>query len=67
MTIPSSVDRTIVQRDGDHVVLLFTQYTPYQLKDGPWDEEMKKKYAQHGTSTIRETSDFLLCSIQSDR
>ncbi|PAV77815.1 hypothetical protein WR25_01371 isoform A [Diploscapter pachys] len=54
MTIPSSVDRTIVQRDGDHVVLLFTQYTPYQLKDGPWDEEMKKKYAQHVFSQIDE-------------
>ncbi|CAI5449633.1 unnamed protein product [Caenorhabditis angaria] len=46
MTIPSSVDRTIVDGDG-HVVLLFTQYTPFTLSDGPWTEEKKLEYAKH--------------------
>lgn len=49
MTIPSVVDRSLVEGDeSSHVVSLFTQYTPYQLKDGPWTEERKEAYARHG-------------------
>ncbi|XP_029653702.2 pyridine nucleotide-disulfide oxidoreductase domain-containing protein 2-like [Octopus sinensis] len=45
MVIPSSVDSTI-SPPGSHVVLLFTQYTPYTLKNGLfWDEEARKNYA----------------------
>uniref|UniRef100_A0A183G9N1 Amino_oxidase domain-containing protein n=1 Tax=Heligmosomoides polygyrus TaxID=6339 RepID=A0A183G9N1_HELPZ len=48
MTIPSVVDRSLVEGDeSSHVVSLFTQYTPYQLKDGPWTEERKEAYARH--------------------
>uniref|UniRef100_A0A914XJX4 Amine oxidase domain-containing protein n=1 Tax=Plectus sambesii TaxID=2011161 RepID=A0A914XJX4_9BILA len=46
MTIPSSVDKTIAP-DGCHVALLFTQYCPYTLKDGTWDEATKNAYAKH--------------------
>ncbi|CAD6194158.1 unnamed protein product [Caenorhabditis auriculariae] len=52
MTIPSSVDRTIVEQDGHHVVLLFTQYTPFHLNSGAWTEEKKKEYATHVFSEI---------------
>ncbi|GMS96712.1 hypothetical protein PENTCL1PPCAC_18887, partial [Pristionchus entomophagus] len=45
MTIPSVVDRSIVDGDG-HVVLLFTQYTPFQRADGEWTEERKAEYAK---------------------
>ncbi|GAB1602773.1 pyridine nucleotide-disulfide oxidoreductase domain-containing protein 2-like [Argonauta hians] len=46
MVIPSSVDSTI-SPPGSHVVLLFTQYTPYTLKNGlTWDEETKNNYAK---------------------
>ncbi len=48
MTIPSSVDRTIVPEGGGHVILLFTQYTPYNLKDGEWNDETRKEYARLG-------------------
>ncbi|CAB3406039.1 unnamed protein product [Caenorhabditis bovis] len=51
MTIPSSVDRSLVDGDG-HVVLLFTQYTPYSPTDGEWTEEKKKEYAKHVFSEI---------------
>lgn len=47
MTIPSVVDRSIVDGDG-HVVLLFTQYTPFQRADGEWTEERKQEYAKTG-------------------
>ncbi|KAL4231243.1 Pyridine nucleotide-disulfide oxidoreductase domain-containing protein 2 [Mactra antiquata] len=45
MTIPSSLDPTLAP-DGHHVVLLFTQYTPYHLENGQvWDEEQRNAYA----------------------
>lgn len=52
MTIPSSVDRTIVDSADGHVVLLFTQYTPFSPKDGEWTEEKKTEYAKHVFSEI---------------
>ncbi|CAJ0579727.1 unnamed protein product, partial [Mesorhabditis spiculigera] len=51
MTIPSSVDDTLVKGDG-HVALLFTQYTPYAPAEGPWTDEMKERYAKHVFSEI---------------
>ena len=48
MTIPSSLDPTIAP-PGHHVVLLFTQYTPYTLGDGQtWDDQTKNAYADTG-------------------
>ena len=42
MTIPSVLDNTLAP-EGHHVINLFCQYTPYQLKDGEWNEESKRK------------------------
>ncbi|CAJ0590694.1 unnamed protein product [Cylicocyclus nassatus] len=52
MTIPSVVDRSLVPDDRSHVMSLFTQYTPYTLKDGPWSNERKEQYAKHVFSEI---------------
>ncbi|UMM30410.1 hypothetical protein L5515_012306 [Caenorhabditis briggsae] len=52
MTIPSSIDRTIVDSEDGHVVLLFTQYTPFSPKDHEWTEEKKTEYAKHVFSEI---------------
>ncbi|KAE9415486.1 hypothetical protein Angca_002648 [Angiostrongylus cantonensis] len=52
MTIPSSVDRSLVVDDSSHVISLFTQYTPYQLKEGQWADETKKCYAKHVFSEV---------------
>jgi phytoene dehydrogenase-like protein len=47
MVIPSSVDPTLAPPNC-HVCLLFTQYTPYHLKNGAtWDDKTKKQYAKH--------------------
>ncbi|KAE9552722.1 hypothetical protein FO519_004039 [Halicephalobus sp. NKZ332] len=55
LTIPSSVDRSIVDKEGTHVGLIFSQYTPYQLADGrAWDEETKNQYAKNVFSQIDE-------------
>jgi len=45
MVLPTSRDPTLAP-PGHHVCLLFTQYAPYHLKDGVWDEETKEQYAQ---------------------
>jgi len=44
MTIPSSLDKTLAP-PGHHVCLLFTQYAPYTLSDGTWDQQTKEDYA----------------------
>ena len=45
MVLPTSRDPTLAP-PGHHVCLLFTQFAPYQLREGTWDEETKEKYAQ---------------------
>merc|ERR1712179_174121 len=45
MTIPSSLDPTLAPA-GHHVCLIFTQYAPYHLKTGAWDEAAKEAYAE---------------------
>lgn len=52
MTIPTSVDRTIAP-DGHHILSLFVQYAPYQLKHGNWDE-IKGKFADRCIEVIAE-------------
>uniref|UniRef100_A0A8C5QFC8 Pyridine nucleotide-disulfide oxidoreductase domain-containing protein 2 n=1 Tax=Leptobrachium leishanense TaxID=445787 RepID=A0A8C5QFC8_9ANUR len=45
LSIPSSLDPTIAP-PGCHAISLFTQYTPYHLRDGQqWNEEEKNRYA----------------------
>ncbi|KAL3863107.1 hypothetical protein ACJMK2_004882 [Sinanodonta woodiana] len=45
MVIPSSLDQTLAP-PGCHVVLLFTQYTPYKLAGGKqWDDQTRNQYA----------------------
>lgn len=45
MTIPSTLDSTLAPA-GCHVILLFTQFTPYALRgDLSWDDATKNKYA----------------------
>eukprot|EP00742_Colponemidia_sp_Colp-10_P008874 GILJ01009638.1.p1 GENE.GILJ01009638.1~~GILJ01009638.1.p1 ORF type:complete len:581 (+),score=102.40 GILJ01009638.1:22-1743(+) len=54
MTIPSALDSTIAP-PGKHVVQLFVQYTPYQLKDGSWkDPQQKEKFFNRCMDVIEE-------------
>ena len=38
MTMPTSVDHSIAP-DGKHLLSMFVQYAPYQLRDAHWDDE----------------------------
>ncbi len=45
MTLPSSLDPTLAPA-GCHVALLFTQYTAYELRSGPWTQQDRETYAR---------------------
>lgn len=52
MTIPTSVDQTLVP-PGMHVLSLFVQYAPYQLRDGrTWDDTLKNEFADRCIAEI---------------
>ncbi|KAM9804216.1 pyridine nucleotide-disulfide oxidoreductase domain-containing protein 2 [Neosynchiropus ocellatus] len=46
MTIPSALDPTLAP-PGCHVVLLFTQFTPYHIEGREWTEQDKQAYADN--------------------
>jgi phytoene dehydrogenase-like protein len=50
MTIPTSVDRTLTP-DGHHILSLFVQYAPYDLREGSWDE-IKEEFADRCIAEI---------------
>ena len=43
-TMPSSLDPTVAP-PGKHLMSMFTQYAPYELKDGPWTDALRNEYA----------------------
>ena len=47
MVLPSTLDPTLCA-PGKHVALLFTQFTPYKLAHGEWDDANRNKYADIG-------------------
>lgn len=50
MTIPTSVDRALAP-PGHHILSLFTQYAPYKLAEGTWDDH-KEAYADRCIAEI---------------
>ena len=45
-TMPSSLDPTVAP-PGKHLMSMFTQYAPYELKDGEWTDAKRNEYADH--------------------
>lgn len=43
-TMPSSLDPTVAP-PGKHLMSMFTQYAPYELKSGPWTDALRNEYA----------------------
>ncbi|GFN80432.1 pyridine nucleotide-disulfide oxidoreductase domain-containing protein 2 [Plakobranchus ocellatus] len=63
MVIPSSLDPTISPK-GSHVVLLFTQFTPYKLAgDAQWDDSNRNKYADIVFDTIERYAPGFKASV----
>lgn len=63
MTIPSVLDETIAP-PGKHVINLFIQYTPYDLKTGNWqDQETRDAFAKTCFDLIEEYAPGFSSSI----
>jgi len=52
MTLPTSVDRTIAP-EGKHVLSMFVQYAPYNLRDAHWDD-IKESFADRCIEVLAE-------------
>ncbi len=52
MTMATSVDKTIAP-EGKHLLSMFVQYAPYQLRDANWDD-IKEEYADRCLAKLAE-------------
>ncbi|TWT32719.1 phytoene desaturase family protein [Blastopirellula retiformator] len=52
MTMPTSVDNTIAP-DGQHILSMFVQYAPYNLREGSWDD-IKESFADRCVEVLAE-------------
>ena len=62
MCIPSSLDPTLAP-PGKHVVSLFNQYTPYELKDGQWDDDTRERFADKIFDVIEDYAPGFKASV----
>ena len=61
-TIPSAVDPTVAP-PGRHVMSMFVQYAPYELRDGSWDDEREDSPTAASTcSTSTRPTSSARCS-----
>jgi phytoene dehydrogenase-like protein len=51
MLIPSQIDPTMAP-DGKHYMSVFVQYCPYELADGPWDNEKRAAFGENVIEAI---------------
>lgn len=64
MTIPSTIDRTIVPDQTSHVINLFCQYAPEKPKMGPWsDPKVKEQFAENVFDSIEQYAPGFKSSI----
>ncbi len=52
-TMPSSLDPTVAP-PGKHLMSMFTQYAPYELKSGPWTDALRNEYADRCFDIVEE-------------
>ncbi len=53
--IPTQIDPTMAP-PGKHYATIFVQYVPYELADGPWDDQKREAFADSVISKISESS-----------
>jgi len=63
MTIPSALDDSLAP-PGKHVASLFVQYTPYQLRDGSWDDPGRRdEFADRVFGVVEEFAPGFTSSV----
>lgn len=50
--------------DGKHIMLCFTQYAPYEPKDGPWDDVKREAYGKSVVDALGEFSPNLEGAVE---
>ncbi len=61
-TIPSSVDATVAP-PGQHLMSMFCQYAPYELRDGGWDEAAKNAFADRCFDVVEQHAPGFKASV----
>lgn len=62
LTMPSSLDTTLCPA-GKHVMSMFTQYAPYELKDGPWTDAKRNEYADRCFDIVEQYAPGFKASV----
>ncbi len=52
-TMPTAYDDSIAPR-GKHIMNIFAQYAPYNLREGVWDDAMKNRFADRCLDLLAE-------------
>ena len=61
-TMPSSLDATVAP-PGKHLMSMFTQYAPYELKAGPWTDALRNEYADRCFDIVEQYAPGFRASV----
>ncbi len=61
-TMPSSLDATVAP-PGKHLMSMFTQYAPYELKAGPWTDALRNEYADRCFDIVEQYAPGFKASV----
>jgi phytoene dehydrogenase-like protein len=61
-TMPSSVDSTVVP-PGKHLMSMFVQYAPYEIKGGQWDAATKNAFADRCFDIVEQYAPGFKASV----
>ncbi len=61
-TMPSALDSTLAPH-GKHVMSMFTQYAPYELRSGPWTQALRDEYADRCFSVVERYAPGFTASV----
>ena len=61
-TMPSSLDDTVAP-PGKHLMSMFTQYAPYELKAGPWTDALRNEYADRCFDIVEQYAPGFKASV----
>jgi phytoene dehydrogenase-like protein len=61
-TMPSSLDPTVAP-PGKHLMSMFTQYAPYELRDGEWTDALRNEYADRCFDIVEQYAPGFKASV----
>jgi phytoene dehydrogenase-like protein len=64
VVFPTAHEPTGLAPDGKHLMLGFSQYGPYELADGSWDEGGREEFARRALKALGELAPALESSVE---